>query len=97
MAKRRKKARKKTSRRVRRAGVSVATAVNKKPRKPKLRKLPKLPKQGASLETHKNWEARAKPIIAENDRKMSEYKRKVKAYENTKSAKDRIRRLKHSA
>lgn len=53
----------------------------KKPAKPKLKKYPKQPKASASTEAWKNYDAKVKAIDAENNKKVSEYKKKCSAYD----------------
>ena len=65
----------------------------KKPRKPKLKKLPKKPRKSASIETWHRWEQRAKPVIAENKRRMADYKKALKKWEAANREKERLARL----
>lgn len=53
----------------------------KKPSKPKFKKLPKQPKASASTDAWKSYENKVKAIEAENDKKISEYKKQKSAYE----------------
>lgn len=52
-----------------------------KPKKPALKRVPKAPKASASAETWRNYENRLKAVEAENDKKISDYKKKVASYE----------------
>lgn len=65
----------------------------KKPSKPKFKKLPKQPKATASKETWKSYENRVKAINAENDKLISEYKRKVGEYEAEIKKRDNIKAM----
>lgn len=62
-------------------------------RKPKKKKLPKKPKASASIETWKNWEKKAKVVVAHNKKKEAEYHSKIKAKEAIKNQKAKIARL----
>lgn len=65
----------------------------KKPSKPKFKKLPKQPKASASKEVWKNYENRVKAINAENDKKISEYKKAVTEYEAEQKKRDNIKAM----
>lgn len=65
----------------------------KKPTKPKFKKLPKQPKQNASKEAWKSYENRVKAINAENDKKISDYKRAVNEYEAEQKKRDGIKAM----
>lgn len=53
----------------------------KKPQKPKFKAFPKQPKGSASTEAWKNYENKVKAVESENDKKISEYKKKMSAYQ----------------
>lgn len=63
----------------------------KKPAKPKFKKMPKQPKSNASTQTWKNYEERVKGIEQENDKKVAEYKKKLKDYQNEQRKRDAIK------
>ena len=65
----------------------------KKPTKPKFKKLPKQPKANASKEAWKSYETRVKAINAENDKKISDYKRAVNEYEAEQKKRDSIKAM----
>lgn len=65
----------------------------KKPAKPKFKKLPKQPRAAASKETWKTYENRVKAINAENDKLISEYKRKMSEYESELKKRENIKAM----
>lgn len=58
-------------------------------RKPKLKKFPKEPKKSSSVDVWDNYVKRVKEIEKENDAKMAEYNKKVKAQDKAKAEKER--------
>lgn len=54
----------------------------KKPSKPKLAKMPKQPKASASAEAWKNYDNKVKATEAENDKRIADYRKKLKAYDD---------------
>lgn len=66
-------------------------AATRKPRKPKLKKMPNKPKAKASLDVHKKYDERAAKVKKENDKKLSEYNKDLKAWESEQKTKEKIR------
>lgn len=63
----------------------------RKPKKPQLKKMPSKPKASASLESHKKYDDRASKVKKENDKRMSDYNKDLKAWESQQKLKEKIR------
>jgi len=72
-------------------------AALKKPSKPRYKAMPKAPKMTSSKESWANYEAKVKKIIAENDKLKSAFEKAVKAYEQEKKNRERIKEKANAA
>lgn len=53
----------------------------RKPSRPRYKAMPKAPKMTASDESWKAFEKRVQAVIAENQKRKSDYEKKLKAYD----------------
>lgn len=64
----------------------------KKPKRPKLRKFPKQPKAGSSLQSWENYKRRCDVVAKDNCDRVSEYNKKLSAYETVGKKKEKIKK-----
>lgn len=62
-----------------------------KPKKPKYKALPKAPKMSAAAEAWKRYEAKVKTVNAKNQKRKSEYEKKLRAYETEMKNREKLK------
>lgn len=73
------------------AKTTAADYPSRKPKKPVMRKLPKLPKATASPAVYARYQERARDIVAENNKRQSDYERGLRLYEEGRKFKENVR------
>lgn len=66
-------------------------AVLRKPSRPRYKAMPKAPKMSASDESWKAYEKRVQAVISENQKRKSEYDKKLRAYDQSVKMREQIK------